>query len=168
MTRRLTALLVAMVIVTSAGACSVAAGGASSSIPSGQALAFGAKTIDGKAFSGPTLAGHPAVLWFWAPWCPICQGEAPEVANAVRAHPAVTFVGVAGLDQPDAMKQFVAKNALGTFTQLADVDGAVWRHFGIAQQPAFAFVSTDGSAQVFRGEISEQDLDARLNSLAKG
>jgi thiol-disulfide isomerase/thioredoxin len=38
---------------------------------SAQLLRFDAKTVDGKDFSGQSLAGKPAVLWFWAPWCPV-------------------------------------------------------------------------------------------------
>src|SRR5262245_51367834 len=48
-------------------------------------LDFTAQTIDGKQFSGASLAGKPAVLWFWAPWCPKCQAEAPTIADAARA-----------------------------------------------------------------------------------
>src|SRR6516225_12305011 len=72
-------------------------------------LQFTAKTVDGQDFSGQSLLGKPAVLWFWAPWCPVCQGEAPMVGRMATAHPAVRFVGVAGLDRLPAMQQFVAK-----------------------------------------------------------
>jgi hypothetical protein len=40
-------------------------------------------------------------------------------------------------------------------------------HFGITEQPAFAFIAADGSAQVVKGALSEQDLDGRLSALAK-
>jgi hypothetical protein len=43
----------------------------------------------------------------------------------------------------------------------------VWRHFGITEQPAFAFIAPDGSAQVVRGVLSEQEVDGRLKTLAK-
>src|ERR1700758_263401 len=72
-------------------------------------LQFTAKTVDGQDFSGQSLVGKPAVLWFWAPWCPVCQGEAPMVGQMAAAQLAVTFVGVAGLDQLPAMQQFVTK-----------------------------------------------------------
>jgi hypothetical protein len=35
--------------------------------PGDQQLQFAAKTVDGRDFSGQSLAGKPAVLWFWAP-----------------------------------------------------------------------------------------------------
>lgn len=128
-------------------------------------LNFTAITVDGSEFSGTTLVGKPAVLWFWAPWCPTCQREAPDVANTARANPAVRFVGVAALDQVPAMQEFVDKYGIGIFTNIADVDGAVWQHFGVTAQPAFAFVSADGSVDVVRGALSEPELSARISTL---
>lgn len=128
-------------------------------------LDFTAKTVGGPEFSGATLAGKPAVLWFWAPWCPTCQREAPDVARAARTNPAVTFVGVAALDQLPAMREFVDKYDVGFFTNIADVDGAVWQRFGVTAQPAFAFVSADGSVDVVRGTLSGPALDTRISTL---
>lgn len=128
-------------------------------------LQFTAKTVNGQDFSGQSLAGKPAVLWFWAPWCTTCQGEAPGVAKAARANPAVTFVGVAAQDQVPAMQNFVTRYSLG-FTNLADLDGSVWRQFGVTIQPAFAFIGPDGSVDVVKRTLSEQDLAARVSTLA--
>jgi thiol-disulfide isomerase/thioredoxin len=129
-------------------------------------LQFTAKTVDGQDFSGQSLVGKPAVLWFWAPWCPKCQREAPDVARVAHANTAVTFVGVAARDQLPAMKDFVSKYQLGSFQHLADVDGAVWQRFGVTQQPAFAFIGADGTVQVVKGALSEQALTERVSRLA--
>jgi thiol-disulfide isomerase/thioredoxin len=133
--RRLATLLMSIAVLISVCSCASFIGIAdeSQTSPGLHALEFSAKTLDGKYFSGQDLTGKPAVLWFWAPWCPTCQGEAPSVAKAVQTHPAVTFVGVAARDQVPAMKQFVAKYQMAGYTQLADLDGSVWRHFGITQ-----------------------------------
>jgi len=130
-------------------------------------LNFTAKTVSGADFSGSTLAGKPAVLWFWAPWCATCQREAPGVAEAARANSAVTFVGVAALDQVPAMQEFVDTYDIGFFTNIADVDGDVWQRFGVTAQPAFAFVGADGAVDVVRGTLSEGDLTTRVENLAK-
>jgi thiol-disulfide isomerase/thioredoxin len=129
-------------------------------------LQFTAKTIDGVDFSGQSLVGKPAVMWFWAPWCPICQGEAPGVAQVAHSNPGVSFVGVAAQDQVPAMQNFVAKYQLGFFPQLADVNASVWRQFGVTAQPAFAFVSKDGSVDVVKNGLSEPDLAHRVITLA--
>ena len=129
-------------------------------------LRFTTKTIDGHDFSGQSLAGKPTVLWFWSPWCPVCQREAPAVAKAAQANTRVTFVGVAAQDTVPAMKDFVSKYKMGSFTHLADVDASVWQRFDVTSQPAFAFIATDGSVQVVKGTLSEQDLAQRVATLA--
>ncbi len=130
-------------------------------------LRFTAKTVDGKDFSGQSLAGKPAVLWFWAPWCPVCKREAPTVAKVAQANATkVTFVGVAAQDEVPAMKDFVSQYKMGSFTHLADVDASVWRRFGVTSQPAFAFIGTDGSVQVVKSTMSEQDLAERIGKLS--
>jgi thiol-disulfide isomerase/thioredoxin len=133
---------------------------------SAQLLRFDAKTVDGKDFSGQSLAGKPAVLWFWAPWCPTCQGEAPAIGRIAHANPAVTFVGVAAEDQVPAMRDFISKYQLGFFTNLADVDASVWQRFGVTAQPAFAFISAAGSVNVVKSHLAEQDLAQRVGTLA--
>ena len=128
-------------------------------------LDFVAKTVGGQEFSGSELAGKPAVFWFWTPWCPTCQGEAPEVAKLAKANPDITFVGVSAQDQVPAMQEFIDKYDTGFFTNIADVDGAVWQRFGVTAQPAFAFVGGDGSVDVVRGPLPESDLAAQVAKL---
>jgi thiol-disulfide isomerase/thioredoxin len=128
-------------------------------------LQFTAKTVSGEAFSGQSLAGKPAVLWFWAPWCPICQGEAPSVARVAHANPTVTFVGVAAEDALPAMRDFVARYQLDFFTNLSDVDASVWRHFGVTAQPAFAFVAANGGVTVVKSALAEPDLSQHVRAL---
>lgn len=111
--------------------------------------------------------GKPAVLWFWTPWCPTCQGEAPMVGRVAAAHPGVTFVGVAGQDQVPAMKEFVDKFKVEGFAELADTGGMVWAKFGVTRQPAFAFVHPDGSVDVVKGPLSEPDLTERVTALSR-
>jgi thiol-disulfide isomerase/thioredoxin len=149
-------------------AAGVAAGVTPADQPVPAQLQFSAKTVDGKDFSGGSLLGKPDVLWFWAPWCPVCQGEAPMVGRIAAAHQGVTFVGVAGLDQLPAMQQFVAKYPVGNFTHLADTDGTVWAKFGVTHQPAFAFIRPDGGLTVVKGGLSEPDLDQRVAALPQG
>lgn len=122
-------------------------------------LRFTATTVDGVAFDAASLAGRPAVLWFWAPWCPICNAEAPELRDIAQANAgAVTFVGVAGLDQVAAMRGFVDKHSLGSFVHLADTDGALWRRFGVTHQPAYAFIGADGTVRVQKTVLSKGEL----------
>ena len=162
--RLLLLLVAALVMVT---ACSTSTGAASTAPTPSDALAFSSKTLAGAEFTGQSLAGRPAVLWFWAPWCPTCQAEAPTIAGAAQQHPDVTFVGVAALDQVPAMNQFVATYRLGGFSHLADTDTSVWQHFGITQQPAFAFIAPNGTVEVVKGTLAETELNQRLDALTR-
>ncbi|MGH3955661.1 MAG: redoxin domain-containing protein [Mycobacterium sp.] len=136
----------------------------SSQAQSSRLLNFSAKTIDGADFAGGSLTGKKAVLWFWAPWCPTCQKEAPDLQKAAIAHPDVTFVGVAAQDQVSAMRDFVTKYGL-TFVQLADTDAKVWALYDVTHQPAFAFLGSEGSAEVIKSPLSGPELDKRIGQL---
>lgn len=129
-------------------------------------LRFAAKTVDGTDFSGESLAGKAAVLWFWAPWCPKCQREAPGVASAAQANAGkVQFVGVAAQDELAAMQGFVTEYQVGSFPHLADLDASIWRRFDVTYQPAYAFIRPDGSVEVVKDQLSEAELADRLRQL---
>jgi thiol-disulfide isomerase/thioredoxin len=129
-------------------------------------LRFTARTLDGKDFAGSSLTGRAAVLWFWAPWCPKCQREAPTVARAAQANTGkIEFVGVAAQDQLAAMQSFVTKYHVGSFQHLADLNASIWRRFGITQQPAYAFISPTGSVEVVKDQLSEVELADHLRRL---
>lgn len=164
MPRRLFALLAAAAVLLLAGCSSTpATDHGDSGVPA--QLQFTAKTLDGQSFSGQSLAGKPAVLWFWAPWCPTCQRDAPTIGRVAAANPAVTFVGVGAQDQRPAMQEFVDKYHVDGFTELADTDATVWAKFGVTHQPAYAFVTEDGSVDVVKGSLPESDLAARVQAL---
>ncbi|CAJ1494004.1 redoxin domain-containing protein [[Mycobacterium] kokjensenii] len=128
-------------------------------------LDFTAQTLDGRPFSGTSLHGRPAVLWFWAPFCPLCQKDAPMVARLAETHPNVTFVGVGAQDRLEALRAFVTRYGVDGFTELADTDAAVWAKFGVTRQPAYAFISPDGRVEVVTGSLAEAELNRRLAAL---
>lgn len=126
---------------------------------------FTVATLNGPAFDGRDLAGNPAVLWFWAPWCSTCLGQAKRV-NALAADYAdqATVLGVAGLDGEPAMHEFVKMAGLSGFAQLSDEQGVVWKKFGITAQSTFVVLDSDG-AVVDRGHLDVDELPATLDRL---
>jgi len=118
-----------------------------------QALQFTATTVDGKPFDAKSLAGKPAVLWFWAPWCPKCKAQAAETAKVAADHEGeVNVVGVAGLDKNAAMKDFVADTGTDGFPQLADEKGEVWKRFEVTEQSRYVILDKDGET-VYEGVL---------------
>ncbi|KAA0108350.1 protein disulfide oxidoreductase [Mycolicibacterium sp. P1-5] len=131
-------------------------------------LAFTGTTLSGASFNGASLQGKPAVLWFWTPWCPFCNQEAPNVGQVAAANPKVTFVGVAARSDVGQMQAFVSKYNLN-FTNLNDADGSIWARFKVPWQPAYVFVRPDGSSTFVNNPtsaMSEQELTDRVRALA--
>ncbi|BBX74325.1 protein disulfide oxidoreductase [Mycobacterium shinjukuense] len=130
-------------------------------------LQFTATTLSGAPFDGASLQGKPAVLWFWTPWCPFCNAEAPGVSQVAAANPGVTFVGVAARSDIGAMQGFVSKYGLN-FTNLNDADGAIWARYNVPWQPAWVFYRADGSSTFVNNPtsaMSQQELSDRVAAL---
>ncbi|WP_426512870.1 TlpA family protein disulfide reductase [Dactylosporangium sp. McL0621] len=170
--RGLSRLLVLVVLLV--GGCDAGSGhidaGASAraSSPGGSPLDFTGTTLDGKAFDGHSLAGKPAVLWFWAPWCPVCLQQAPGVrAAAERFGDRVNFIGVAGLDKTQAMPEFVQLAKVGSITHLADEPGVVWKHFGITEQSTFVLVDASGRV-TGHGPLAADAIPDKVAALLEG
>lgn len=71
---------------------------------------FTAVTVDGETFEGASIEGEPAVLWFWAPWCPTCAAQAPDVnAMADAYRDEVAIIGVGGMDDAEALPEFIER-----------------------------------------------------------
>ncbi|MCC9710899.1 redoxin domain-containing protein [Streptomyces sp. MNU76] len=118
-----------------------------------EALDFSATTVDGKPFDAKTLAGKPTVLWFWAPWCPTCKGQAAETAKVAADYQGkANVVGVAGLDKNAAMRGFVADTGAGSFPHLSDEKGEVWKRFEVTQQSHYVILDQTGKT-VYEGVL---------------
>jgi thiol-disulfide isomerase/thioredoxin len=131
-----------------------------------ESLRFRSRTVDGREFDGASLAGRPAVLWFWAPWCPTCRRAAPDVvALQDRYAGRVTVLGVGGLDRDGSMPAFVQQTGSGALTHLADGSGEVWRRYGVTSQHTFVLIARDGSV-AHRGTLSADELARRVAGLA--
>ncbi|MEV4489757.1 redoxin domain-containing protein [Micromonospora coxensis] len=129
-------------------------------------LDFTARTIDERPFAGSSLAGRPAVLWFWAAWCTRCRGVADDVAAVQRDNASrVTVLGVAGLGSgTEAMRRFAKDTGVAGFPHLADDDGAVWRRFGITSQEQYVLLDSAGKV-VHSGPLAQDELRRRIAEL---
>jgi thiol-disulfide isomerase/thioredoxin len=131
-------------------------------------LNFSGTTLSGAPFNGSSLEGKPAVLWFWTPWCPFCNAEAPSVSAVAAANPGVTFVGVSTRADVAAMQGFVSKYNLN-FTNLNDADGSIWARFNVPWQPAYVFITSNGSSTFVNNPtsaMSQQELSDRVRALS--
>jgi len=132
-------------------------------------LQFTGTTLSGGSFSGASLTGRPAVLWFWTPWCPFCNAEAPAVHAVSQANPQVAFVGIAAHSDVGAMQGFATKYNLN-FPIINDADGSIWARYNVPWQPAYVFYRADGSSTFVNNPtsaMSENELADRVSALTR-
>jgi thiol-disulfide isomerase/thioredoxin len=128
-------------------------------------LAFSGETLDGTSFDGAQLAGKPAVLWFWAPWCPTCRAQAAGVSRLDEQYAGrVNVVGVGGLGDVADIREYAGQ--VDGPTQLIDPDGAVWRHFGVTAQSTYVVLDAEG-AVVAEGYLDDHALAEQVAELAE-
>jgi len=128
-------------------------------------LDFTADTVAGDGFEGASLTGKPAVLWFWAPWCPTCRGQIEGVSALVNEYgDEVSFVGVGSLDEAAAIEGFAA-DVPADLPHLLDPDGDVWRHFGVVEQSTYVVLDAD-SEVVSEGYLDDAELADLVSGLA--
>ena len=123
--------------------------------------------IDGTPITlSEKISQRPVVLWFWAPGCATCNAEAPAIeATAKKFANDVIVLGVAWNGTTQAMSDFETRHGL-TFTSVNDADGKIYEQFGIPVQPAWVFISQDGSMTTRLGAIDDRSLEAELQKLS--
>lgn len=90
------------------------------------------------------------------------------VAQVVRRfEDRISFIGMAGRDDPALMPGFVERYGLGSFPHTIDHDGSLWARSGIAYQPAWIFVNDDGSVEVVPGSLGSDELVGTLQELVR-
>jgi thiol-disulfide isomerase/thioredoxin len=125
---------------------------------------FTGTTLDGDRFEGASLEGEPAVLWFWAPWCPTCRAQAPAVSDLAEEYEGrVAVVGVGSLDSESAIRDLAAQ--IPHVTHLVDDEGAVWQHFRVTEQSTYAVIGGDGEIKA-EGYLDDDELAALVARLA--
>ncbi len=125
-----------------------------------------ASTVDGADWDGADLAGKPAVLWFWAPWCPTCRAQVSGVGELARTHgDDVALVGVGAQDDAEAIAEF-ASSVDPAVTNLSDVDGSVWRHYEVTAQSTYLVLDADGEVRA-EGYLDEAELAGIVDDLVE-
>ena len=123
-------------------------------------------TVDGADWDGADLAGKPAVLWFWAPWCPTCRAQSSNVsALAEKYDGQVAVVGVGGLDSAESIEDVAGQ--IPHVTHLVDADGSVWQQFRVTAQSTYTVLDAEGEI-ISEGYLDDADLNSLVAKLAEG
>ena len=127
---------------------------------SGKAPQFVAQTIQGQAFDMNSLQGKPALIHFWATWCPVCRLEQGSIDALARDYP---FVSVAMQSGKAAEVLSFLKEQGVDYPVVNDPDGVLSRRYGVSGVPATFVLNARGEvAFVTRGYTSGPGLRLRL------
>lgn len=166
---RLLTLVAALALLGAAcgGSGDSSTSAADGSGPDEQAATFTAPLLGGGELASSSFAGQDTVLWFWAPWCTTCRGEADDVvASAAALDGSVEIIGVAGRGEVPEMEDFLSDTGTDGLTHVVDADGSIWSGYGVASQPAYAFIDDSGDVEVVLGALGADALTERMQALA--
>ena len=90
--------------------------------------------------------GKPAIINFFASWCPICLKELDAFGAYSRQKPAgISVVGIDTNDSSLATSRRLLAKAGATYPVLVDTDGlAVATAYGVDPLPVTFFIASDG------------------------
>ncbi|GAA4966559.1 hypothetical protein GCM10025331_68950 [Actinoplanes utahensis] len=130
-----------------------------------KALTFTGTTLTGERFDAARMAGKPAILWFWAPWCATCASEAQSLGDIQAEYgDRLNILGIAGLGSAAEMDDFVADFQLQAIPHLDDAPGKLWKRFGIVQQSWYVMLDA-GGREVYKGYLDDLQLTERVQAL---
>ncbi len=104
-------------------------------------------TLDGKTLTASDIGGRAVLLNFWAPWCPPCVREMPEIDRFARsaAGKDTLVIGLA-IDEKPAVEKFIAEHPVGFPIVVLGYAGLSWvRRLGNDSQALPFSVSFDRS-----------------------
>jgi peroxiredoxin len=127
---------------------------------------FGFSTCDGSTMTTADLQGKPALINFWATWCPPCVKELPNLAefNMLEGD-AVRIVGVSVDASPQDVRKFLKRKPL-PYTLAWDSQG-IAGGLGFDAIPVTIALDASGRvAAVHHGYASKEDLQELLKAAA--
>jgi len=112
------------------------------------APSFDLVTLAGEAYSKESLKGRPALLMFWAPWCPVCRKELPVLGQFyLQEKPAqLVVISIGFADGRGNVEAYVKSNPeTFVFPTAYDEDNWVSRAFKVTATPTFVLLDSGGT-----------------------
>jgi len=144
-------LAAALSVLCLAGqAVEVAAEPAASAAPQ-----FDLVTLAGEAYSKESLTGRPALLVFWAPWCPVCRKELPILGQFYQQEKPTQLrvIAIGFADRRGNVEAYVKSHPeTFVFPTAFDEDNWISQAFKVTATPTFVLLDANGTVQlVHRG-----------------
>jgi peroxiredoxin len=101
--------------------------------------------LDGSVQKLSNYRGKVVLVNLWATWCPPCLEELPLLnrIQEIYGPRGVAVLGLAGDDDPQSVRDFIARNPV-SFDVLLDVGGEVGTRYGITGYPETFIVDREG------------------------
>lgn len=147
--RRLTALVIALFLITAA-----LAGCAGANVKRGPEVGllapdFQLKNLAGKPVTLASLQGKPVFLNFWATWCPPCRAEMPDLNVMYQKYgDRIHFLAINVGESAKPVRQFLATNNL-TFPVALDSSNSVASTYRVNGIPTSLVLDSKG---IIRGK----------------
>lgn len=127
---------------------------------SGKAPVFEGVTLKGEPFSLASFNGKPAVVHFWATWCPVCNLEQGMIDSLADDYPVMTVAMASG--KPEEVLAFLEEEGVD-YPVLNDPQGTIARLYGVKGVPASFIIDGSGEVRfVTRGYTSGFGMRMRL------
>jgi len=127
---------------------------------SGKAPSFQGVAISGKPLALESLQGQPAVVHFWATWCPVCNLEQGMIDSLARDYPVITVAMQSG--EAKAVADYLREKGVD-YPVLNDPQGSIARRYGVRGVPASFIIDGNGVVRfVTRGYTSGLGMRLRL------
>jgi len=121
---------------------------------------FHGAATNGQSVNIQNLRGKPALVYFWATWCPVCKMQNGNVANIGKDLPVITIAMNSGSDLE--VEAFLKEKQLD-FLALADDDGTIASRYGVTGVPTSFIIDSNGNIAFTEvGYTTEWGLRLRL------
>lgn len=126
-------------------------------------------TLDGKPSTLAEVKGKPALVNFWASWCPPCIEETPALIQAYNELKSegrdMEFIGIGTNDDLPNLQKFASNNTV-PYLMVADPDGKVSEAYGVLGMPTTVLIDSNGIVRkIFNGAIKKEQVLEAMRSL---
>jgi thiol-disulfide isomerase/thioredoxin len=122
------------------------------------------QTLDGEPFDLAQVVGKaPALIEFWATWCPLCKELEPTIAALHEKYGdrlEIVHIAVPQNQTPERVRSYVERRGLpGRF--VFDADGAAYKAFA-AYHTSYIIVLDRNGTVVHSSDGPKQELEAAV------
>jgi peroxiredoxin len=124
------------------------------------APAIEAPTLNQQPFSLQQFKGQPAIIHFWATWCPVCTLEQGVIHNIAADSPIITVAMQSGSSKE--ILDYLQQQGVA-YPVVNDPNGSLAGQYGVKAVPASFILDSEGKARfATRGYTTGLGLRIRL------